>query len=90
MTIDGAQPQDEPVRLGWDPGHYYSPIPDTRELGREPARSRVWPSALPDCPGIDFRGEAQVGLLRAIAAQEKMAFPAAATGDPAEYHTGNE
>lgn len=78
------------MRIAWEPGHYYSPIPDTRELAREPMRSRVWPAEPPGSPGIDFRDAEQVDLAREIAAQAPMTFPTEATGDPTEYHTGNE
>lgn len=86
----GPDPRRDEVKQSWEPGHYYSPVPDTRELGREPARSRIWPADPPECPGIDFRGAEQVALARAIGADSPIVFPTASTGDPTLYHTGNE
>jgi Methyltransferase domain len=75
----------------WPIGHYYSPVPDTRELAREPARSRVWPPAPKPMVGIDWREVDQLSLLREdLAPQEHLALPARSTGRRVEYHSGNE
>ena len=79
----------EGVAHVWDLGHFYSPVPDTRELAREPARSRVWPGEPRETPGLDWRGDDQLALLRALGEQPPLPFPAADTGDPTEYHTGS-
>ena len=79
----------EGVAHVWDLGHFYSPVPDTRELAREPARSRVWPGEPRESPGLDWRGDDQLALLRALGEQPPLPFPAADTGDPTEYHTGS-
>jgi hypothetical protein len=75
----------------WPLGHFYSPVPDTRELAREPARSRVWPPAPSETPGIDWREDEQVALVRDVfAEQDELVFPAGPTADRSEYHAGNE
>jgi hypothetical protein len=67
-------------------GHYYSPLPDTEELAREPARSHVWPEVPHATPGIDWRGPAQVELCRNVfARQDPLEFREEPTGDPHEY-----
>jgi Methyltransferase domain len=81
----------EPPLLCWPLDHFYSPVADTRTLSREPTRSRVWPSAGPPAtPGIDWRADGQVSLLRHLASQDPLLFPDGATGDLHEYHAGNE
>ncbi|MGH2945592.1 MAG: class I SAM-dependent methyltransferase [Solirubrobacteraceae bacterium] len=57
----------------WELGHFYSPVPDTRELAREPGRSRVWPEHPRETPGLDWRGEEQLRLLHALAEQPPLA-----------------
>ena len=84
-----AAPEPE-VAHPWPLGHFYSPVPDTVALAREPDHARVWPADEPELPGIDWRADAQVALLEELAAQERLAFPDGPTGDPAVYHTGNE
>jgi tRNA (mo5U34)-methyltransferase len=85
-----AAPADDGVQHCWPLGHHYSPVPDTRALAIEPTRSRVWPAHPHATPGIDWRGEEQVALVRdALARQEPMPFASEPTGDSAEYHTGN-
>jgi Methyltransferase domain len=83
-------PVEEGVRHTWPLGHYYSPVPDTRELEREPARSRVWPPTPPPTPGIEWRAQAQRELVGDLAAQEQLVFPAGPTGDPTDYHAAND
>jgi predicted O-methyltransferase YrrM len=79
------------VYVRFPPGHYYSPLPDTRELGAEPAHSQVWRPQPRETPGIDWRDEEQVSLCRDVfGQQERLAFPDAPTGDETEYFTGNE
>lgn len=64
------------VRHRWELGHYFSPVPDTRELEREPARSRVWPAAPREMPGVDWRKEEQLRLVRErLLAQPFDGFP---------------
>jgi predicted O-methyltransferase YrrM len=82
---------DNPPLICWPLDHYYSPIPDNRLLAREPARSRVWPPVLPATPGIDWREEQQVALLRdEFGRQSELDFPDGPTGDPHQYHAGND
>ncbi len=44
------------------PGHYYSPIPDTRVLGRD--ASRIFPTDATEVAGVDLRTAAQLDLAR--------------------------
>jgi hypothetical protein len=83
-------PPQEQVAHPWPLGHFYSPVPDTVALAREPESSRVWPAAAPELPGIDWREDAQVALMRELLALPPLAFPSGPTGEPTEYHTGNE
>lgn len=79
---------DDEIRVFYPLGHYHSPVPDTRELAAEPARSRVFPEAPHATPGIDWRGDAQVELWRkVITNQAPIEFADAPTGDPREYNT---
>jgi hypothetical protein len=82
----------EPPLICWPLDHYYSPIANTRVLSQEPARSRVWPaSGPPETPGIDWRAKEQITLVRDhFAGQSPLHFPDSTTGDPRDYHTGNE
>ena len=80
----------EPPLLCWPIDHFYSPVPDNRALAQEPARSRVFPPTPGPTPGIDWRGAEQVALLRELAAEAPIEFPDTATGDPRDYHAGND
>lgn len=62
------------------PGHYYSPIPDRAAL----SASGPWSQSPTDLPGIDLRTEAQLSLLRAIAA---LARPDWEHPDPSRRYT---
>lgn len=91
-----AQPPTQPTPapdsplLCWPLDHFYSPIPDHRALDREPARSRVWPPAPNETPGIDWRASEQVALLcEELARQQEIAFAPQSSGDPHEYHVAN-
>jgi hypothetical protein len=69
------------------PVHFYQPIPDTRTLG-----DRIFdrPSEL---PGLDLREQAQLELMRTLAADygaEFAAWPDQADADPHRYHRGME
>jgi len=72
---------------GWHltPNHFYSPIPDTRELG--PALS-----ATSELPGIDMRDDAQQSLLKDLSAdvgEEWAALPRTAGGET-EFFIDNQ
>lgn len=82
-------PAEPEVAHVWSLGHFYSPVPDTRELSMPEERNRVWPSEPRETPGVTWREQAQLALLRELAAQSPLRFPDGPTGDPAEYHTGN-
>jgi predicted O-methyltransferase YrrM len=81
----------EPPLICWPLDHYYSPIPDSRALAREPARSRVWPPVPRATPGLNWRGPAQVALMREeLGRQTQFEFPDEPTGDPRDYHAAND
>lgn len=84
------QAAGEQPLLCWPLDHYYSPVPDNRELALEPARSRIWPPTPRAAPGIDWRGDEQLDLLNELAGLSKLDFPDAPTGDPRDYHTAND
>lgn len=69
------------------PAHYYSPIPDIRELDQRP---QIW--KLPsDMPGVDMNREAQRQFMTNVLGQyvDECDFPAHATASPHEYFTRN-
>ena len=79
------------VQHCWPLGHYYSPVPDTIELEREPTRSRVWPDAPPPMVGIDWRERDQLSFLGdRLAPLDHLEFPDQPTGRLVEYHSTNE
>lgn len=72
-------------------GHYYSPLPDNRELAREPLQSLVWPDPPRPTHGIDWNGEYQRRLAREVfAAQQRLELAERESRDPTEYWTGND
>ena len=79
------------VHVRFPPGHYYSPLPDTRELGAEPRHSEIWPAVPRETLGIDWRDDEQAALCRDVfAKQQRLDFPDAPTGDETEYFTEND
>ena len=80
------------VPQAWPPGHFYSPLPDARELHDERRRSQVWPAVERDPLGIDMHAEEQLRLCREVfGRQRRLAFPdAEPPADAAEYWTGND
>jgi predicted O-methyltransferase YrrM len=83
------EPPEPQVAHPWPLGHFYSPVPDTLGLAEPSERARVWPVSAPALPGIDWRPDAQLALVRdTLAAQERIRFPDA-SDDPAQYHTGS-
>jgi predicted O-methyltransferase YrrM len=79
------------VFVRFPPGHYYSPLPDTRELGAEPRHAEVWPTRPRETPGIDWRDEDQVALCREVfAEQRRLEFADEQGDDPTEYFVGND
>jgi hypothetical protein len=90
-TSDATDGTDaEPQLLRWPLDHYYSPVPDSRALAHEPARSRVWPAVPRETPGIDWREQEQVALLKRLGSLSEMKFAAGPTGDPRDYYSANE
>jgi predicted O-methyltransferase YrrM len=80
----------EELKVFYPLGHYYSPLPDNRQLEKEPYRSRVWPKEPYETPGVDWRGRQQLDLCKyVLARQTPMKFPVEATADPAQYFTSN-
>ncbi|MGB2875106.1 MAG: class I SAM-dependent methyltransferase, partial [Gaiellaceae bacterium] len=79
------------VFVRFPPGHYYSPLPDTRGLGAEPLHSEVWPAKPRETPGIDWRDEEQVALCRDVfRGQTRLEHADGPTGDPTDYHIAND
>ena len=79
-----------PVRF--PAGHYYSPMPDARELLEARAAARTWPpDGPPATPGIDWRDDAQVELVQGVfAKQKRLALSVEASEDPTEYYAAND
>lgn len=65
--------------------HFYRPIPDTRELPQ-----KLW-DEVSECAGIDFRGDAQLALMRDLFPQymPECDFPTEPSDDPREFHLGS-
>jgi SAM-dependent methyltransferase len=77
-----AETRQAPQRF--EPGHYYSPMYDARELSKR--REQIWPRPPRDMPDIDWRDEAQVALCEDVfAAQEPLDFRREESSDPSEY-----
>jgi SAM-dependent methyltransferase/predicted O-methyltransferase YrrM len=71
-----------PVRF--EPGHYYSPMYDAREIADR--KAQVWPSKPRPTPDIDWRDEAQVELCDEVfAAKRPLDFRSEEPTDPSEY-----
>jgi SAM-dependent methyltransferase/predicted O-methyltransferase YrrM len=89
--VQDHDPGRHGIRNRFPLGHFYSAVPDTRELAAEPRRSQVWPAAPEDPPGIDWRGEEQARLCTEVFAQQsRLEFPDDPTADPTEYFTTND
>jgi predicted O-methyltransferase YrrM len=79
------------VFVRFPPGHYYSPLPDTRELAAEPRRSQIWAVPPRETPGIDWRDEEQVALCRDVfAEQARLELAEEPTGEATDYFVGND
>jgi predicted O-methyltransferase YrrM len=81
---------EEPVACRFPLGHYYSPLPDNRELAREPRRGMVWPERARPTPGIDWNGAWQRRLAEIFAAQDRLDFEDDESSDPTRYWTRND
>jgi predicted O-methyltransferase YrrM len=72
-------------------GHYYSPLPDSRELAREPRQWQVWPEKPRPTPGIGWNPETQRRLAGEVfARQDRLQLAHAETVDPTEYWAEND
>jgi predicted O-methyltransferase YrrM len=81
----------EPVACRFPLGHYYSPLPDNRELASEPSRSLVWPESPRPTPGIDWNESCQRALATDVFAhQDRLKFVEQQGPDPSEYWTAND
>ncbi len=70
--------------MRFEPGHYYSPMYDARELAGH--RARIWTTPPRDTPDIDWRDEAQVELCEEVfAAQQPLELRREESDDPSEY-----
>lgn len=77
-----------PVAQRFAPGHFYSPLPDTRELASR--HDALWPGTPRAMPGVDLREDAQLDFARRVlAAQERMPFADRAK-DPSTYFIEND
>jgi predicted O-methyltransferase YrrM len=88
-TAAPVAPEPPAVAHVWELGHFYSPVPDTRELATPAGRARVWPPVPRETPGVEWREREQLALLRELAELPPLPFPDAPTGDATEYHTAN-
>jgi Methyltransferase domain len=75
--------------LSWSPpGHFYSPIPDEREL--DAAAERIWPEKWPtELPGIDLRAEEQLAMFSTVAKFGREFEIYDRPTAPWRYHTDN-
>lgn len=72
-------------------GHYYSPLPDDRELRAEPTRSRIWAPGPRETPGVDWNPDGQRRFATEVfAAQERLTFALEASEDEQEYRMAND
>lgn len=69
------------------PNHFYSPVPDTRELER---RAGLWETDS-EMPGVDLRADQQLETLRSVFARlrHECDFPLDDTGVPHQYFIRN-
>jgi hypothetical protein len=68
----------------FDPGHYYSPMYDARELAAR--REQIWPPTPRATPDIDWRDRAQVELCDDVfATQQPLELRRDEPADPSEY-----
>ena len=94
-TVVGDEVEDgerhKPIRVHFPVGHYYSPFPDTNELGTDSTRRRIWPGRPRATPAIDWRDDDQLALcLGVFANQDRLRFASKATADDHEYFTENQ
>jgi predicted O-methyltransferase YrrM len=87
VRLGSLLPFEEWEQRGWHltPNHFYSPIPDTREVGSA-LRAKS------DLPGIDMRDEAQQSLLKELATEvgdEWAALPRSPAGEM-EFYVNNQ
>lgn len=68
---------------------HYSPVPDTRLLSRPDVRARVWPEQPREVPGVDWREQQQLALLRELGEQSPMRIRERSSGDPHQYYAPN-
>jgi SAM-dependent methyltransferase/predicted O-methyltransferase YrrM len=68
----------------FEPGHYYSPMYDARELVKR--REQIWARPPREMPDVDWRDEAQLALCEDVfAAQQPLEFRREESSDPSEY-----
>src|SRR4051794_25690463 len=71
-------------------GHYYSPLPDNRELARAPRREQIWPERERATPGIDWNEEEQRRLAAIFAQQPRLELADEEGPEPTEYWSRND
>ncbi len=57
-------------QLGWEPGHFYSPIPSLDEIKKN--EHKIWKEIPKEIPGINLQEQAQIQLLKQLSAFYKL------------------
>jgi predicted O-methyltransferase YrrM len=83
--VEREQDESDEVKVWARPGHFYSPIPDTRRLADPRFREHIWPAEPHPMPGVDWHDSAQLELCREFTRQQPLSFPDEPTDDPTEY-----
>lgn len=84
---NGGKSAFSPYVQAYPAGHFYSPLPDRRDLMAR--RDELLRDDVYACPGIELREQAQLDLLRALAEYyDELPFPDA-PGGPGRYHFRN-
>jgi hypothetical protein len=88
VDTTGLADDEQPQLSMWEAGHYYSPIPDLAEVRRR--HVELFETIPPSLPGIDLRAEAQLELVRTLAAYSGE-MPFTREGSPAlRYRFDND
>jgi 2-polyprenyl-3-methyl-5-hydroxy-6-metoxy-1,4-benzoquinol methylase/predicted O-methyltransferase YrrM len=89
LTSSLATPDADAPPQRFAPGHYYSPMYDSREL--ESRREAIWPSQPRATPDVDWREQAQCALADEVfASLETLDFDREEPRDPTVYWALND